>query len=132
MFGDESDSDSCTKGGDRIQENASDIYKKDTGATKLEGWGNFFSVEEGSFKCGVFLVLNKKGGTKCAASETEKLGLEVKLYVSIVADIGAGLRSSRTWAGGFKFGGLGLQGQTDGYSVRNIFECSCTENGMGA
>ena len=30
-----------------------------------------------------------------------------------------------------KFGGLGLQGKPDGYSVRNMFEGSFTEEGMG-
>ena len=30
------------------------------------------------------------------------------------------------------FGELGLQGQTDGSSVRNIFECSFTEVGTGS
>ena len=29
------------------------------------------------------------------------------------------------------FGGLGLQGQCDGYPQRNVFECSCTEEGAG-
>ena len=33
--------------------------------------------------------------------------------------------------GGRTFGGLGLQGQPDGSPVRNIFEYSCTEEGMG-
>ena len=32
--------------------------------------------------------------------------------------------------GGRTFGGLGLQGQPDGYSVRNILECSFTEEVM--
>ena len=39
LFGDESDSDSYTEGGDSSQESASDIAEKDTGATKSEGWG---------------------------------------------------------------------------------------------
>ena len=30
-----------------------------------------FSVEEGIWKCGVCMVLNQKGGTKCADFETE-------------------------------------------------------------
>ena len=34
--------------------------------------------------------------------------------------------------GGITFGGLGLQGQSDGYSVRNISDGSFTEEGMGA
>ena len=34
IFGDESDSDSCTEGGDISQENASGLAEKDTGATK--------------------------------------------------------------------------------------------------
>ena len=34
-------------------------------------------------------------------------------------------------AGGFKFGGLGLQGQPNAFSVRNIFEVSCNEYGTG-
>ena len=33
--------------------------------------------------------------------------------------------------GGITFGGLQLQGRPDGYSVRNIFEYSCTEEGTG-
>ena len=32
--------------------------------------------------------------------------------------------------GGKTFGGLGLQYQSDGSSVRNIFECPFTEEGM--
>ena len=47
LFGDESDSDSYTEGGDSSQESASDLAEKDTGATKSEGWRNSFSVEEG-------------------------------------------------------------------------------------
>ena len=34
--------------------------------------------------------------------------------------------------GGRTFGGLGLQSQPDGSSVRNSFEYSCTAEGMGA
>ena len=34
--------------------------------------------------------------------------------------------------GGRTFGGLVLQGQTYGYSERNILEDSCTEEGMGS
>ena len=34
--------------------------------------------------------------------------------------------------GGRTFGGLGLQVQPDGYSERNIFEYSCTEEETGA
>ena len=34
--------------------------------------------------------------------------------------------------GGRTFGGLGLQGQSGGYSVINVFEDSCTEEGTGA
>ena len=33
--------------------------------------------------------------------------------------------------GGRTFGGLGLQDNSDGSSVRNIFEYSCTEEGTG-
>ena len=108
------------------------ISDKDTGETKSEGWGNCFSVEEGSWKCGFFVVLNQKGGTKCATCETEKLGHKVKLYVSVSAYGGKSPVSSSIGAGGFKFGGLGLQGQPDGSSERNIFECSFTEEVTGA
>ena len=34
--------------------------------------------------------------------------------------------------GGITFGELGMQGQIDGSSVRNIFEDSCTAEGMGS
>ena len=34
--------------------------------------------------------------------------------------------------GGRTFGGLGLQGQSDGCSERNIFDYSCNEEGMVA
>ena len=34
--------------------------------------------------------------------------------------------------GGSTFGGLGLQGQPDGSSVRNVFEGSFTEEGTGS
>ena len=70
MFDDDSDSDICIKGGDRIQENSSDIAEKDTGATKPEGWGYCFSVEDGIWKCGSCMALNHKGGTKYAARDT--------------------------------------------------------------
>ena len=76
LFGDESHSDSCNKGGDNVQDNPSDISEKEISATKSEVWGNRFSVEEGSWKCGVFMVLNQKGGTKCAVCETKKPGNE--------------------------------------------------------
>ena len=36
------------------------------------------------------------------------------------------------YRGGIPFGGLGLQGRPDGSSVRNIFEGSFTEEGMGS
>ena len=49
----------------------SDLAEKYTGETKSEGWGNCFSAEEGIWKCGVFMVLNHKGGTKCAICYTE-------------------------------------------------------------
>ena len=78
------------------------------------------------------MLLNKKDGTKCTASETEHPGREVKLYVSVTADGIDSLASSRIGAEGFKFGGLCMQGQPDGYSVRNIFQGLCTEEGKGA
>ena len=71
LFGDYSASDSCTEGGDISQENISDTDEKDHGTTKLEGWGNCFSVEEIIWKFGVCMVLNQKGGTKCSACGTE-------------------------------------------------------------
>ena len=61
MFDDERDYDICTEGGDSRQENASDLSEKDTGKTKLDCWGNRLSVDQGSWKYGVFLVLNQKG-----------------------------------------------------------------------
>ena len=53
LFGDESDYDSCTKGGDSAHQNASEISEKDTKAKKSEGWVNRSSIEEGSWKGGV-------------------------------------------------------------------------------
>ena len=47
------------------------MSEKDISATKSEVWGNRFSVEEGSWKCGVYMVINQKGGTKCATVSTE-------------------------------------------------------------
>ena len=67
------------------------------------------------------MVLNKKDGTKYTACEIEQPGHEVKLYISITADGIESLAYSIIGAEGFKFGGLWLQGQPDGYSVRNIF-----------
>ena len=64
VFFNESDSDICTEGGDKSQENLSDISEKDTSAMKSEVWGNCFSVKEGICKCGVCMVLNQKSGTK--------------------------------------------------------------------
>ena len=88
--------------------------------------------EEGRWKCGVCMVLNQKGGTKCAAYETEQPGNERKLDVSVGADGSEALAYSRIGAGGFKFCGLRLQGHPDGSSVRTIFEDLFTEEGMGA
>ena len=56
----------------------------------------------------------------------EQPGHKVKLDVSVSAE------SSIIGSGGFNFGGLGLQGQSDGSSARNIFEGSCTEEGTEA
>ena len=132
LFGDESHSYSCTKGGDNFQDNPSDISEKDISATKSEVWGNRFSVEEGSWKCGVCVVLNQKGGTKCAACETEQPGNERKLDVFVGADGSEALAYSRIGAGGFRFFGLRLQGHPDGSSVNTIFEDLFTEEGTGA
>ena len=43
---------------------------------------------------------------------------------------GGGL--SELLRGGRMFGGLGMQFQPDGYSVRNVFEDSLTEEGTGS
>ena len=90
------------------------------------------SVEEGSWKCGVCMVLNQKFGTKYAACETEQLGNDRKLDLSVVADESEALAYSRIGSGGFKFGGLRLQGHPDGSSVSTIFEYLFTEEGTGA
>ena len=78
------------------------------------------------------MVLNQKCGTKCAACETEQPGKEIKLDVSVGADGSEALAYSRIGAGGFKFGGLRLQGHPDGSSANNIFEYLFTEEGTGA
>ena len=78
------------------------------------------------------MVLNQKGSTKCAACEIEQPGNERKLDVSVVADGSEALAYSRIGVGGFKFGGLRLQGHPDGSSVSNIFEDLFAEEGMGA
>ena len=78
------------------------------------------------------MVLNQKRGTKCAACETEKPRNERKLDISVGVDGSEALAYSRIGAGGFKFGGLRLQGNPDGYSVRTIFEDLFTEEGTGA
>ena len=64
MFGYQSDSDRYTEGGDISQVKTGDISEKDNGIKKSEGQGNKFPVEEGRWKCGVCMVLNKKGGKK--------------------------------------------------------------------
>ena len=76
LFGGENNYDSCTKGSDNSQYNASDLSEKDTGATKSEGWGSHFYVEEVIWNFMVYMVLNQKGGTKCNACETEQPGHE--------------------------------------------------------
>ena len=86
LFGYDRDSDIWTEGGDSIQENASDLAEKDTGSKKLEFWGNRLFVEEGTWKFGVFMVLNQKVVTKYNYYETEQPGHEGKLDVSISAD----------------------------------------------
>ena len=73
------------------------------------------------------MVLNQKGGTKCAACETEQPGNEIKLDVSVGAYGSEALEYSRIDAEGFKFGGLRLQGHPDGSSVSTIFEDLFTE-----
>ena len=50
------------------------------------------------------MVPNQKGGTKCPKCETEKLGYERKLNVSVSADGGGATISYRIGAGYFKFG----------------------------
>ena len=79
LFGDESDSDSCTKVVDRsikIQM----IFLIKTQAQKTEGWVNHVYVEEGRWKYGFCMVLNHNCGTKCTACDTEQPGHEEKLY----------------------------------------------------
>ena len=78
------------------------------------------------------MVLNQMGGTKCAVCDTEQPGNERKLDVSVGADGSEALAYSRIGAGGFKFGGLRLQGHHDRSSVSTIFEDLFTEEGMGA
>ena len=56
------------------------IFPGKTSAQKNQKFGgNHFSVEEGSWRCGIFMVLNQNGGTKCAACETEQTGNDVFL-----------------------------------------------------
>ena len=130
LFGDDSDSDICTKGGVISQENTSDLSKKNT-STKNQKIGAIVSLlrrEVGSVGfawCGIWIGTNHKGGTKCVACKTEQQGHEGKLDVCIRADGIEPLKSYIIGAGGFNFGGLGMQGQPDGSSVRNIFEGSC-------
>ena len=78
------------------------------------------------------MVLNHKGGTKCAACEIEQPRDERKLDVSVSADGSEALAYSRIGAGGFNFGGLRLQVHPDGSSVSAFFEDLFTEEGMGA
>ena len=78
------------------------------------------------------MVLNQKCGTKCDACETEQPGNERKLDVSVRAYGSEALAYFRIGAGGFKFGGLRLQGHPDGSSVSTIFEDLFTEEGTGA
>ena len=54
------------------------------------------------------------------------------LDVSVSAYGSEALQSYRIGAGGFKFGGLRLQGKPDGSPVRNIFEGSLTEEVTGS
>ena len=77
------------------------------------------------------MVLNHKGGTKCAACETEQPGNERKLDVSVGAYGSEALAYSRIGAEGFKFGGLRLQGHPGASSVSTIFEDLFAEEGMG-
>ena len=67
------------------------------------------------------MLLNQKGGTKCAVSETEQPGHEVKLDVSVSVDRSEALTYPIIGSEDFKFGGLGLQGQPDGFSASNIY-----------
>ena len=68
------------------------------------------------------MVLNQKGGAKCAVCETEQPGNERKLDVSVGADGIEALAYSRIMDGGFNFCGLRMQGHPDGSSVSTIFE----------
>ena len=78
------------------------------------------------------MVLNQNFGTKCDSCETEQPGNERKLDVSVGADGSEALAYSRIGAGGFKFGGLRLQGHPVGSSVSTIFEDLFTEEGTRA
>ena len=73
------------------------------------------------------MVFNQKGGTKCAAFDTEQPVNERELDVSVGADGSEALAYSRIGAGGFKFGGLRLQDHTNGSSVSTIFGDLFTE-----
>ena len=68
------------------------------------------------------MALNKKGGTKCAACETEQPGNEGNLYVSVSEYGREALVPYRIGIGGFKFGELRLKEQSDGSSVRSILK----------
>ena len=59
------------------------------------------------------MVLNNNGSTKCGVCETERPRHKVKLDVSVSADVSEALASTRIGEEDFKFGGFGLQGQTD-------------------
>ena len=78
------------------------------------------------------MVLNLKCDTKCAACEIEQPGNEIKFNVSVGADGSEALAYSRIGVGGFKFGGLRLQGHPGGSSVSTIFEDLLTEEVTGA
>ena len=78
------------------------------------------------------MVINQKCGTNCAACETEQPRNERKLDVSVGAYGSEALVYSRIGAGGFKFGGLRLQGHPDGSSVSTIIEDLFTEEVTGA
>ena len=77
------------------------------------------------------MVINQKGGTKCAACETEQTGNERKLDVSVGADGSEALAYSRIGAEGFKFGGLRLQGHPVHSSVNKSSKIVLTEDPSG-
>ncbi|KAL7553465.1 hypothetical protein ACHAWF_016746 [Thalassiosira exigua] len=102
LFGDgESDEESFVESNAEEESSQPEVAKE--GGGKSEGWGSMFKTsEEGSWKCTVCMVTNKKSDATCVACETPKPDMEGRSSEGSAAKPAT---AGSIGAGGFSFGG---------------------------